>query len=97
MQIAVSELKQHVHLLDEAKVEDIEVTKRGRPFVVVVDAGRYQELINENRKDKKMEDKTFDDALKEATGLMKGIKDPVAWQRALREEEDRDVYAEMGL
>jgi len=45
MQIAVSELKQHVHLLDEAKVEDIEVTKRGRPFVVVVDAERYQELI----------------------------------------------------
>jgi len=96
VQIAVSELKQHVHLLDEAKVEDIEVTKRGRPFVVVVDAGRYQKLIA-NSKDKKMEEKTFDDALKEATGLMKGIKDPVAWQRALREEEDRDIYAEMGL
>ena len=45
MQITATQLKQQTHLLDRAVVEDIQVTKRNRPFVVIVDAKRYEELI----------------------------------------------------
>ena len=45
MQITATQLKQQTHLLDRAVVEEIYVTKRNRPFVVIVDAKRYEELI----------------------------------------------------
>ena len=37
---------------------------------------------------------TFDEALAAVYGIFKDITDPVAWQRALREEEERDIYAD---
>jgi len=46
MTITATQLKQQTYLIDNAIKEDILVTKRGRPFVVIMDAIRYQELID---------------------------------------------------
>ena len=46
MTITATQLKQETYLIDNAIKEDILVTKRGRPFVVIMDAKRYEELIN---------------------------------------------------
>ena len=46
MTITSTQLKQETYLIDNAIKEDILVTKRGRPFVVIMDAKRYEELIN---------------------------------------------------
>ena len=45
MTITSTQLKQETYLIDNAIKEDILVTKRGRPFVVIMDATRYEELI----------------------------------------------------
>ena len=46
MTITATQLKQQTYLIDNAIKEDILVTKRGRPFVVIMDLTRYQELID---------------------------------------------------
>jgi len=58
MTITATQLKQQTYLLDNAVVEDIRVTKRDRPFVVIVDAKRYEELLRNQKKsgnEKKLE------------------------------------------
>jgi prevent-host-death family protein len=45
MTITSTQLKQETHLIDNAIKKDILVTKRGRPFVVIMDATRYEELM----------------------------------------------------
>ena len=46
MTITATQLKQETYLIDNAIKEDILVTKRGRPFVVIMDAKRYETLVN---------------------------------------------------
>ncbi|CAA6810909.1 MAG: Unknown protein [uncultured Sulfurovum sp.] len=53
MTITATQLKQQTYLLDSAIKEDIQVTKRDRPFVVIVDAKRYEELLANQLKEKK--------------------------------------------
>ena len=91
MQITATQLKQQTHLLDRAVVEDIHVTKRNRPFVVIVDAGRYEELIANQQKPHD----TVDDIGVRVRGIIPSDIDPVAWQNKLREEEERDPYGEI--
>jgi prevent-host-death family protein len=45
MIITSTQLKRKISLIDNASREDILVTKRGKPFVVVMDDKRYGELI----------------------------------------------------
>ena len=45
MTITATQLKQKTYLIDNAIKEDIKVTKRNRPFVVIIDAKRYEELL----------------------------------------------------
>jgi len=49
MTVTASMLRQHFHLLDEAQREPITVTKRGRPYVVILDYETYQQLIKSNK------------------------------------------------
>ncbi len=56
--ITATQLKQQTYLLDTAIKEDIQVTKRARPFVVIVDAHRYEKLL-ENQKEKKRDTKAL--------------------------------------
>ena len=51
MTITATQLKQQTYLLDRAVKEDIQVTKRDRPFVVIVDAQRYEELLENQVKE----------------------------------------------
>jgi PHD/YefM family antitoxin component YafN of YafNO toxin-antitoxin module len=53
MTITATQLKQQTYLIDNAIKEDIKVTKRDRPFVVIVDARRYDELLENQKEDKK--------------------------------------------
>ena len=55
MTITATQLKQETYLIDNAIKEDILVTKRGRPFVVIMDAKRYEELTDSQLSE---EDKT---------------------------------------
>jgi len=56
--ITATQLKQQTYLLDTVIKEDIQVTKRDRPFVVIVDAHRYEELLK-NQKEKRSDTKTL--------------------------------------
>lgn len=53
MTITATQLKQQTFLLDRAIKEDIQVTKRDRPFVVIVDAQRYEELLANQKEEKR--------------------------------------------
>jgi len=53
MTITATQLKQQTYLLDTAIKEDIKVTKRDRPFVVILDATRYEELLKNQRPQKR--------------------------------------------
>jgi len=45
MTITSTQLKRKISLVDNAVEEDILVTKRGKPYVVIMDDSRYEELI----------------------------------------------------
>jgi len=45
MTIIATQLKQQTYLIDNTIKKDIKVTKRDRPFVVILDAQRYEELL----------------------------------------------------
>ena len=51
--ITASEIKQNSTLLQNALRSDMLVTKREKPFVVIVDFKRYQELIKHEKREKK--------------------------------------------
>ena len=53
MTITATQLKQQTYLLDSAIKEDIQVTKRDRPFVVIVDAQRYEKLLKNQKEEKR--------------------------------------------
>jgi len=59
MTITSTQLKQKTYL-DNAIKEDILVTKRGRPFVVIMDATRYEELIANQILDDNIEESRTD-------------------------------------
>lgn len=52
MNISATQLRQHVHLLSHVKNEDIVVTKREKPFAVIVDFEKYTELVKIYQHDK---------------------------------------------
>jgi len=51
MTLTATQLKQETFLLDNVKKEDIIITKRDRPFAVLIDIQRYKELIKNDKKD----------------------------------------------
>ncbi len=53
MNISATQLKQQTHLLDHVKEEDIVITKRDKPFAVVVDIDRYKALIHDAEQSKR--------------------------------------------
>jgi len=55
MTITATQLKQETYRIDNASKEDILVTKRDKPFVVVMDDKRYRELIANQQLDKDKE------------------------------------------
>jgi prevent-host-death family protein len=59
--ISASEIKQNSTLLQNALREDLLITKRNKPFVVVMDYKKYQEFINTSKKPNQKDwmDETF--------------------------------------
>ena len=59
--VTASEIKQNSTILQNALKDDMLITKRDKPFVVVVDYERYQELIakSENKNQQNWIDETF--------------------------------------
>jgi prevent-host-death family protein len=89
MTVTASNLKQHFHLLDEARREPLSVTKRGRPYVVVLDHETYRQLKQGNINNTQDATPTLHqklDALLEQQRAFESIDDPVAWQREQRNE-----------
>ncbi len=48
--VSASKIKQNSTILQNALKDDMLVTKRDKPFVVVLDYNRYKELIAKNQK-----------------------------------------------
>ena len=59
--VTASEIKQNSTILQNALKDDMLVTKRDKPFVVVVDYERYRELIakSENKNQQNWIEETF--------------------------------------
>jgi len=47
MQITSSKLKQQINILSSVRNEDIIITKRNKPFAVVIDYDKYQQIMNQ--------------------------------------------------
>jgi PHD/YefM family antitoxin component YafN of YafNO toxin-antitoxin module len=90
MTITATQLKQQTYLIDNAIKEDIKVTKRDRPFVVIVDAQRYEELL-ENQKVDTRETKEL---LEEFKRLRKNISkvDPSIDILKIEDEMHSDLF-----
>ncbi len=52
MNITATQLKQETHLLTQVEKEDIVITKRSKPFAVIIEYEKYKKLINESNKSK---------------------------------------------
>lgn len=48
--ITSTQIKQQTHLLDRVKDEEMLITKREKPFAVIISIDRYNELVGENKK-----------------------------------------------
>ena len=59
LSITASEIKQNSTLLQNALKDDMLVTKRDKPFVVVVDYDRYLALTNKQRESNNWIEKSF--------------------------------------
>jgi PHD/YefM family antitoxin component YafN of YafNO toxin-antitoxin module len=90
MTITATQLKQQTYLIDNAIKEDIKVTKRDRPFVVIVDAQRYEVLL-ENQKVDTRETKEL---LEEFKRLRKNISkvDPSIEILKIEDEMHSDIF-----
>jgi len=76
--VTASEIKQNSTILQNALRSDMLITKRDKPFVVVVDFKRYQELIKNSKQKNKTSwiDDTFGImSQKDADILIKDIQD----------------------
>jgi PHD/YefM family antitoxin component YafN of YafNO toxin-antitoxin module len=90
MTITATQLKQQTYLIDNAIKEDIKVTKRDRPFVVIVDAQRYEVLL-ENQKVDTRETKEL---LEEFKRLRRNISkvDPSIEILKIEDEMHSDIF-----
>lgn len=50
MNLTATQLKQDTHLLSHVKEEDIVITKRSKPFAVIVEYNKYLELTQDMQK-----------------------------------------------
>ena len=73
--VTASEIKQNSTILQNALRDDILVTKRDKPFVVIMDYEKYKKLISKTNKNKNWIDEVFGImSEKEADGLLRDIK-----------------------
>lgn len=72
MTLTATQLKQQTYLMDNVKTEDIIITKRERPFAVLIDIDRYEQLIKNSKKENNQKKL---DALKELGSYHLGGKD----------------------
>jgi prevent-host-death family protein len=72
MTLTATQLKQQTYLMDNVSKEDIVITKRSRPFAVLVEIQRYKQLIHNDKKDDKQKKL---DALKTLGSYNLGGKD----------------------
>jgi len=73
--VTASEIKQNSTILQNALKGDMLVTKRDKPFVVILDYERYLELIAKKRSHNRWLDKTFGVMAKgDADTLLKDIR-----------------------
>ena len=91
MTITATQLKQQTYLLDTAIKEDIRVTKRDRPFVVIVDAQRYEELLA-NQKEEKRDTKALLEEFKRVSQNITVLKDKTIDLCKVDEEMYSDIF-----
>ena len=74
--VTASEIKQNSTLLQNALKDDMLITKRDKPFVVVLDYERYQELIAKSQSHAKNDwiEKTFGVMGEEADILLDDVR-----------------------
>jgi len=91
MTITATQLKQQTYLLDSAIKEDIQVTKRDRPFVVIVDAKRYETLLA-NQVEEKRDTKALLEAFKKESKNVSVMKDKTIDLCKADEDMNSDIF-----
>lgn len=91
MTITATQLKQQTYLLDSAIKEDIQVTKRDRPFVVIVDAKRYEKLLS-NQMKKQRNTKALLEAFKKESKNVSVMKDKTIDLCKADEDMNSDIF-----
>ena len=91
MTITATQLKQQTYLLDIAIKEDIKVTKRDRPFVVIVDAKRYEELL-ENQRPRRKDTKSILEAFQKESQNISALQDKSIDLCKVDEEMYSDIF-----
>lgn len=91
MTITATQLKQQTYLLDSAIKEDIQVTKRDRPFVVIVDAKRYEALLA-NQVEEKRDTKGLLEAFKKESKNVSVMKDKTIDLCKADEDMNSDIF-----
>jgi len=73
--ITASEIKQNSTLLQKALKYDVLITKRDKPFVVILDYERYKSLIHKEKNKENWIDETFSTMTKQqASDLLNDIQ-----------------------
>ncbi len=82
--VTASEIKQNSTILQNALKDDMLVTKRDKPFVVIIDYERYRELIakSENKNQQNWIDETFGVM---STGESQDLLDDISRSRVNKE------------
>jgi len=81
MNITATQLKQETHLLSNVINEDIVITKRSKPFAVIIEYEKYEELtkeLNDTKTQKKL------DALNSLNSFHLGGKDVTEIKREVK-------------
>ena len=91
--ISISEIQRNLHKLDNFDIIEVVDKKRNQLKGYFLDK-KYHGYVEDIVRD--LEEKKSDALFDKVRGIIPSTIDPVAWQQALREENESDPYEEMG-
>lgn len=91
--ISISDIQRNLHKLEEFDIVEVVDKKRHQIKGYFLDK-KYHDVVEKLLREKEEKEDIFE----RARGILKqGDIDPIAWQNSFREENERDVYKELGL
>ncbi len=91
--ISISEIQRNLHKLDSFDIIEVVDKKRNQLKGYFLDK-KYHGYVEDIVRDQ--EEKKNDALFEKVRGIIPATIDPVAWQKALREENESEPYEEIG-